>query len=288
MYTPIDYSINYPQNHFMGNDMKVVPIQKVVVLLFEFLYNCKEYMSNTVLLLTGCIDPNGMSYNALNDCFVRKQHYIDAIHFYLNKTNLPIVFIENSSNDISEEFKEKSNFNRLEILTFSGNDYPKHLGKGFGEMKIIEYAFQHSTFISNCKFIFKITGRYKILNINHFISFHEKNISLDIISDFLDNSLSFSDSRFFGGTFSFFKDIFVKNQYSVDDSKGVYLEHVLSKNIHQAIIFGYNFSFFKHKPRYSGVFGTFNRKYKHRCIYWIKNDIKNVLRYKWFRRYNFE
>ena len=48
-----------------------------------------------ILLLTGCINPAGMSYTTLINPEERKKQYVDAIHFYLSKTNYPIVFSEN-------------------------------------------------------------------------------------------------------------------------------------------------------------------------------------------------
>ena len=85
-----------------------------------------------ILLLTGCINPAGMSYTTLINPEERKKQYVDAIHFYLSKTNYPIVFSENSGIDISYCFHDDIKSGRLEVLCFHGNQ-DKTRGKGYGE-----------------------------------------------------------------------------------------------------------------------------------------------------------
>ena len=90
-----------------------------------------------VILLTGCINPNGMPFTQLTDTSDRQKQYVDAIHYYINNTDCKIVFCENSNTDINTLFKNKQD--RLEILTFAGNQ-DKQRGKGYGETEIIEYV----------------------------------------------------------------------------------------------------------------------------------------------------
>ena len=81
-----------------------------------------------ILLLTGCINPAGMSYTTLNNPEERKKQYVDAINFYLSSTNFPIVFAENSGTDISNIFQDYIKSSRIEILCFCG-----HHDKGRGK-----------------------------------------------------------------------------------------------------------------------------------------------------------
>ena len=55
--------------------------------------------------MTACVDPQGMSNTILQDKDLRKQQYIEALDFYLTKTDLPIVFVENSNTVFSNLFK---------------------------------------------------------------------------------------------------------------------------------------------------------------------------------------
>lgn len=127
---------------------------------------------NQILLLTGCINPNGMPFTSLTDNSARKEQYIKAINYYLHHTDLPIVFAENSNTDISNHFQQAISRNRIEFLTFSGNN-KKNRGKGYGEAEIIEYALNNSQFItssnSQCAIV-KITGRLIVENIKEIIN----------------------------------------------------------------------------------------------------------------------
>lgn len=127
-------------------------------------------MSNYAILLTACVNPNGMVYTCLQDSSTRQQQYIEALRFYLEHTKLPIVFCENTNTDFSNLFKKEIDKGRLEYLTFNGNDYDKAKGKGYGEAKIIIHAIEKSAILKSCNQIIKITGRLIIDNIRRIIS----------------------------------------------------------------------------------------------------------------------
>lgn len=106
-----------------------------------------------------------MSYTKLQDIEIRKQQYIDALNFYLQKTSLPICFVENTGYDMSKEFQYYINTGRLEYLYFYGNNYDSERGKGYGEAKIILYSLYHSQMMRSCKYFIKVTGRVIIPDI---------------------------------------------------------------------------------------------------------------------------
>lgn len=124
--------------------------------------------TNLVILLTATVRPNGMSYTKLQDIKERKNQYLKALYFYLNNTNLRIVFCENSGYNIFNEI-DKNTSDRVEYITFNGNNYEPSFGKGFGESRIIKYAIENSTFIKEADYIIKITGRIIINNINEIL-----------------------------------------------------------------------------------------------------------------------
>ena len=81
-----------------------------------------------ILLLTACINPDGMPFTCLADVGVRKKQYIEALNFYLKNTTRKIVFVENSGTDISSSFKDFQH--RIEFLCFDGNlCFDKRKGK---------------------------------------------------------------------------------------------------------------------------------------------------------------
>jgi len=118
---------------------------------------------DTILLLSACINPNGMSYTEIQNPKERESHYLNALSYYLKKTKYKIVFVNNSGEDIS--YKVDNRDNRIEFLSFYGNDYDKSYGKGYGEFLILQYAFKNSVFISKCNYVIKITGRLIVKNI---------------------------------------------------------------------------------------------------------------------------
>lgn len=181
--------------------------------------------SNLVLLLTACISPNGMAFTAVQDSAKRRSAYIEALNYYLKATKFRIVFCNNSGEDLSCEFSEYSD--RIEFLSYYGNDYDKSLGKGYGEAGIIDFALQNSIFLKNAKTIVKITGKLKVLNL-------KKALSLtDFVLGKCDDCVCCTwvesgivDSRVFCGSPHFFQYL-VNHKYLMNDETGAYFEKVL-------------------------------------------------------------
>lgn len=232
---------------------------------------------NYVLFLTGCIDPNGMSYTVLQNSEIRKSQYIETIKFYLNETNLKILFVENSGNDISDIFIDEIKSKRVEILTFVGNNYDRILGKGYGEMLIIEYAILHSEFLSHSDFVYKITGRYKILNISSFIiNYLGKDV--DLLLNFRP-CLTWADSRFFGFKPFFLQQYLLVYKEIVNDQKSINFENALSKASLDLILDNRRYERFCKYPRYCGTIGTTGKKYNDSYFYWIyKATLLKIMR----------
>lgn len=232
-----------------------------------------------LIFLTGCINPKGMKHTRLQNPDIRRTHYLEAIRFYLNNTSCPILFVENSGSDIVEHFQKEIQNNRLEILTFDGNNYNSDLGKGYGEMLIIEHALNQSSFILNCDYVFKITGRYKILNINSFVKYYRYELNKQSLLVDLKQNSTFSDSRFFGSDVSFLSDVLLQYKNLVNDSRSIFFEHVLCKSTLEALTKNHHLAAFKSKPRYSGVYGTDNTVYNDSFWYWFPRNLKYWLRY---------
>lgn len=89
-----------------------------------------EFSKSPVLLLTACINPNGMCKTVLTDTTQRLEQYLEAIRFYLKAIPNRVLFVENTDYDISSYFTKEIGQGRLECLSFNGNDYDKSFGKG--------------------------------------------------------------------------------------------------------------------------------------------------------------
>lgn len=232
-----------------------------------------------VILLTACINPNGMSFTLLNNVRERQEQYINAIYYYLNNTDCPIIFCENSNTNIGPFFNTK--IDRLEILTFSGNQ-DKLRGKGFGEAEIIDYALHHSSFIQDNSIIIKITGRLIVNNICQLL----KTIKCkhDFVTCLFHSDLKFADSRVFCGTVSFYKEI-LNNKDKMNDEQGVFFEHILASTVLDSSVC---FVPFSEEPCLTGISGTTGKLYQtstpsrrktilFKCYSWIQ--CKKVYQY---------
>lgn len=222
----------------------------------------------TVILLTGCINPNGMSFTQLTNTDERLKQYVDAIHYYLSSTNLPIIFCENSNTDICPFLNKVQN--RLEVLTFSGNQN-KMRGKGYGEAEIINYALHHSALIRDDSIIIKITGRLIVNNINQILkSLKYKN---DFITCLFHSDLKFADSRIFCGTVFFYKE-FLKNRDKMNDVQGIFFEHILASTVLESPVC---FIPFSEEPCITGISGTTGKLYQASTP-----GRKETMLYKWY------
>lgn len=237
---------------------------------------------STLIFLTGTVKPSTNIYlTKLLDPVIRKSQYIEAITFYLKHTNCKILFVENSGTDISSFFLNSKYLKRLEFINFYGNEYDASLGKGFGEMEIIEKAIEKSTFFKNANFIFKITGRYKILNIKKFLKRIKNEKDVEATAD-LRNNLRYSDSFIFGAVVDFFELLVLQKKY-LNDSEGITFEICLRNAIFEFIKSNRRFELFSYKPNVEGFSGTNGTDYRSRSP--IKNlyyFIKYKARYLFF------
>lgn len=243
----------------------------------EEIKSCKKNVL-PLLLLTGCINPSGMTFTKVQDNVIRLSQYCDAIRFYLHKTPCNILFVENSGTDISSHFQRQIEDGRLEVLTFQGNTYNKDFGKGFGEMLIINYAIINSMLIKKSNAICKVTGRYKILNINSFLSFY-MSCDATLMVELL-RRLKYSDSRLFIATVDFYKYLLLPYKNKVNDTSGFYFEHALCHAVLEGLLKDHTLVPFKYKPRYSGQSGTDGVLFNHSFLHWYPRNVIYLIRYK--------
>ncbi len=184
-----------------------------------------------IILLTGCINPNGMAFTALSNKIERQKQYIKAIEFYLQETHYPILFVENSGTDISSLFQEHIESGRFECMTFIGN-HDKKRGKGYGECEILNFALSHSKLIENMQncYIAKITGRLIIRNIDKVLRFHRLLFSKRSVFFTINTDFTFSDSRLIIAPVDFYH-VFLRKKNEINDNFGYFFEHALLDTI---------------------------------------------------------
>lgn len=216
-------------------------------------------IKRTVLFLTGCINPKRMAYTVLNDPLVRRQQYVDAINWYLYNTTLQILFVENSNNDLSNDFVNAINEKKLEILTFDGNDYDRSKGKGYGEALIIDYGMRHSKFLNTSSsdvFVIKVTGRLICNNISKlYMRYNHKNtVYANINKD--DWNGNIANSQVVMAPMSFWRRVFLPKKENINDTLYCHFEHVLYDSIMEWIRNGGYHREFWEIPIIEGISGT--------------------------------
>lgn len=245
--------------------------------------------SNVVLLLTGCINPNGMSCTKVSDVETRLKQYLKALKYYTQRLDCQIVFVENSNFDITPYFERfHINATKLEVLCFDGNEYDKSVGKGFGEALIIEYALNHSEYLSCADMIIKITGRIifnDIVEIVQEVSLASLNTIFADINwhrDYQDKILSV----IVAAAPSFWIR-FVSKKENIDDRTGKVFEVVLKETVDEWLLDKGRFSLFHTPLLYKGVSGSTGLSYarSHPLVkYYLKLFYFNLyLRYIMFK-----
>ena len=235
----------------------------------------KTTNSGLVLLMTACINPQGMSKTALQDWRKRLSQYKLAIDWYLHNTDIKIVFIENTNFDISAEYAYFIKQRRLEILTFNGNNYNKKLGKGFGEALIIEYGFKNSYLLNEAQDIVKITGRLIIKNTNQLMKYSKKGILYcNLVKASSRTNTSYS--IFFRAPKSFYTEYFLKNINLINDEELYYFEHYLNDCCKQWRKDGKLWNEFWLPILICGQSGTSGTEYKISFLMYIKQLVRYI------------
>lgn len=232
--------------------------------------------SKYCILLTACINPQGMSYTSLLDKDERWRQYEKALLFYLKESRLPVVFVENTEFILPEQFQRYIDDNRLEYITFNGNTFDRTLGKGYGEALMMKYAFDNSTFLKECEYVVKITGRLMLNNLSSLLLEH-KFFHHNSDSTVFYFCMDLIDSRCFVSKTSFLKKNFFPKIDDIDDSRNYYFEHCLDDCLTKQ-----SKTFLFCIPQFEGISGTTGQTYSKVSIlsrqYWRYKKI-NFLKY---------
>jgi len=223
-------------------------------------------MENLTVILTASIDVKGMYATERINPNEREKDYINALKQWM-KTGLPIIFCENSGHDLSKVRKVTSNYDKIEILQFNGQNFDKNLGKGFGEQKILRFIAENSNLFGISKKIIKITGRYYLKN---FKQFEESLTAVNGVSTILGRNLTFSHSRVIISTPAFITDYFFLYSSKINDKNGYCFENALSQAIHKYMADSGEWIMLPHFPMICGYSGTSNTK--------INSTVKDLIR----------
>ena len=151
----------------------------------------------------------------------RIKTYVKSIKQWIEKTNFHIIVVENSG----YTFPEIDRSPRIEFITFQEknlryNSYIyKFHSKGWSECYSIQYAYKQSKFIKFSNFIFKITGRYFIPQLEEYLEKFKLNDydSMQQIDDGRCELLGCHSKHFFDLFHLDFKNEFGKLDYHIEN-----------------------------------------------------------------------
>jgi len=235
-----------------------------------------------VLLLTATVDVRGVAFMERRDPTVRLDDYKRALKAWLSTPNLPpLVFAENSgypTDELAMVVRDYDNRDHVvEFLSFDDNNYPRTLGKGFGELRTIRYALDNSRLIGDDTLVVKVTGRHYVPNINDVVVSPRESDEVDVYCD-LRGNLTWADTRFFCASTRFIRDFFLPMENIIDDTAGVTIEHALGRAAHLAMSQGRCWSMFRRAPRIHGVSGTADFTYPDSFLTQYKQDLFRALK----------
>ena len=222
-------------------------------------------MNNYPLLMTASIDPKGMSNIPNPNIAVREKQYCDTLYFYLASGWIKeIIFVDNSGYDLTKLRNIALKFpgTTVEFMPCDFNNYSRELGKGYGEMRILDYAVDHSELVKAAGGFTKVTGRFPILNIHKVLEEAQRRQPWSIFCDTKDHTVyemlglpwrSHSvDTRIFCITSEFYRKYFYGKYVNMNDSVGLIVERLFFETIQEECIHEKCIRRFRTEPEYSG------------------------------------
>jgi len=138
-----------------------------------------------ILLLTATIKPNSNQPQLqLANPKERLEDYRKALIFYTKVLKEGvidgIVFVDNSGFDL-KNLSDSFPLENIEWLSFFGLDYPSSYHRGYGEFKLVDYAFANSASLrglNESDTVWKVTGRYIVKNLKSVIFYAPRQFDL--------------------------------------------------------------------------------------------------------------
>jgi hypothetical protein len=172
-------------------------------------------MSCTLIMTATITPPPGAPGLVRVDPALRMRDYLDALEFYLNVPDRylsRIVFTDNSDSDITplKELADRRHGGKeVWVTSHQGLDYEPYLGRGHGEMKLLDRIineFEPIAKLPEETKIWKATGRYKLVNIGRLIDSAPR--SYEVYCDLKDMPQHRFDMRFFSFTLAGYRRLF--------------------------------------------------------------------------------
>jgi len=229
--------------------------------------------------MTATIDPGAMPMVARRDPQQRLRDYEWALGGWLASGGVRrIVFCENSGHDLASLKRLCAAYPQVEVEFLrirGGGDVSR--GKGHAELGIIAEALGQSRLIEAATVLVKCTGRLQVQNAPRVLDDIARG-EFDVMCTIRRRG-RFADSRLFAATPAFFREQLIPRSGQIDDSRGVYLEHVLARAVRAAVDAGGRWRPFPTRPRIAGISGT-------RGLVLTESPATSLLKAMWHRVLN--
>lgn len=179
-------------------------------------------MSERCILITGTIVQNVIR-TIPEDPKTRHQAYLDNLKYYSDILDDPIIFLENSTYSFDNDFDFKDLFNdkNIKLIKFPISRGVSQ-GKGFQEFEMLDKAVELLSGVYSS--FFKISGRYRYLNIADLIDYSNGDLTIDLL-----RRKHEAVTSIFYVTFDFYKDYLLNVYQEVDDINGDSIEQIIYK-----------------------------------------------------------
>ena len=227
-----------------------------------------------VVLMTATITPPQDAVNLKRiDPNQRENDYAEALKYYLSIPEQyvsKIIFAENSNSDLSRLKKlvnDTPHNKTVEFIEYqNGNDFPPYYARSYGEQKLIDYAVDNSKILTEEDVIWKVTGRFKLLNLIKLIKTQPQKFS--IYCDLKKYTINVAETRVFAFTLQGYRRYLYNKYHKLkqrDELKG-------SKNMIAGEFIWFNLIYanlhekrivprFKYLPNFSGIKGGTNENF---------------------------
>lgn len=234
------------------------------------------------LVLHATVDVRGVVFVKRDDPNERFEDYRQGLSQWVTRNDFDkLIFVENSGYDISElrAITDRSLLDKesVEFLSFDGQDFPRELGKGYGETLNFEYVLNNSKILSEDDMLIRSNGRYYVENMHAF--FEALQAPTEILIEFR-QYLGYADVTVLGGTVDFFRRYICPYGREVNDSMGYFMEHAYARAAHRALADGLVWRPFPEVPSVVGFSGTDNVRKKENPVARTARELRHKLRVK--------
>jgi hypothetical protein len=210
-----------------------------------------------LILLTATVTPSFFADVALRDPGARLAQYQESLAWWISSSHtlgVDLAIAENSGSSLASWVPPSVTAISLPQQAESAR------GKGIGEVEmLLSAAAREEVKWGDRPWIGKCTGRLTLRNPSEVTP--RQDLSDDFVSCRINGTLDQVDARLVFASPQIWTNYLLSQTADMNDSQGVYFEHVLARGLHRAMSEGVAFVPFSRVPRFLGTSGTSGLRY---------------------------